>query len=69
LAGISKNQAAILDVVKQWETARRAGAFPESLKPQLQDVDREFHLVAVGPGEWDLQPAKPAGSPVRIIGK
>jgi hypothetical protein len=32
-------------------------------------VDREFHLVAVGPGEWDLQPAKPAGSPVRIIGK
>jgi len=69
LAGISKNQAAILDVVKQWETARRAGAFPESLKPQLQDVDREFHLVVVGPGEWDLQPAKPAGSPVRIIGK
>ncbi len=69
LAGISKNQAAILDVVKQWETARRAGAFPESLKPQLQDVDREFRLVAVGPGEWDLVRAKPAGSPVRIIGK
>jgi len=69
LAGISKNQAAILDVVKQWETARRAGAFPESLKPQLQDVGREFRLVAVGPGEWDLVRAKPAGSPVRIIGK
>ncbi len=68
-ARMDEKQLAILEVVKQWETARRLGAFPESVKPALQDVNREFHHVAVGPGEWDLVPAKPAGSPVRIVGK
>lgn len=69
VARIDEKKLAIFEVVKQWETARRLGAFPESMKPALQDVDREFRLVAVGPGEWDLVPVKPAGTAVRIIGK
>ena len=64
--GVDEKRAAILNVVKQWETARQSNAFPESAKAGLQDVSREFHLVSVGPGEWDLQPANPTGPAVRI---
>ena len=66
VAGMDKKKAAILEVIHQWETARLRGAFPESVKPGLQDVNREFHLVGVGPGEWDLKPFNPSGPPVRI---
>ena len=59
-------KAAIFEAIKQWETARQSGAFPENIKPALQDVSREFHLKPVGPGEWDLQPVKPAGPTMRI---
>jgi hypothetical protein len=66
VARMDKKKAAIFEVIKQWETARLSGAFPESVKPGLQDVNREFHLIAIGPGEWELQPVSPAGPPVRI---
>jgi hypothetical protein len=56
----------ILEAIRQWETARQGGAFPETLKPSLQDVSREFRLVAAGQGEWDLQPTNPPGPVVRI---
>ena len=69
VARVDEKKLAIFEVVKQWETARRSGSFPERVKPQLQDVNREFRLVAVGPGEWDLVPMRPAGPPVRIVGK
>lgn len=61
-----KTKAAILDVVNQWETARQSGAFPESVKPLLQDVNREFRLVSSGHGEWELRPVNPAGAAIRI---
>jgi hypothetical protein len=66
VAALDKKKVAILEVVDQWETARQSNAFPESVKPALQDVNREFHLVPVGPGEWELQPVKPPGPAVRI---
>ncbi len=66
VSGIDPNKGAIFDIVRQWETARQSGAFPQGLKPALQDVNREFHLTAVAPGEWDLEPFNPAGPPVRI---
>jgi hypothetical protein len=66
VAVMHKKKAAILEVINQWETARQSDAFPESAKPGLQDVNREFHLVTVGPGEWELQPVNPAGPAVRI---
>ena len=65
-ADLDKSRSAILDVVNQWEIARQSGAFPESIKPLLQDVNREFRLVALGPGEWELRPANPAGPAMRI---
>lgn len=63
---LAPDKLAILDAVKRWETARQSGAFPAELKAALQDVTREFHLVDAGPNEWELQPANPAGPPVRI---
>jgi hypothetical protein len=63
---LEKKKAAILEVVRQWETARQSGAFPENVKPLLQDVNRDFHLVPLGPREWNLQPANPVGPSVRI---
>lgn len=45
---------AILHAVKEWETARMAGAFPAEVKVALRDNNREFHLVNAGLGRWDL---------------
>ncbi len=65
-AALDKTTAAILDVVCQWETARQSGAFPESLKPLLQDVNRAFRLLSVGPGKWELRQLNPAAQPILI---
>ena len=45
---------AILEAIKQWETARMAGAFPPEVKAALRDNAREFHLEPAGPGRWEL---------------
>jgi len=45
---------AILEAVKQWETARTADAFSPSVRVALRDNDREFHLATVGINQWDL---------------
>jgi hypothetical protein len=45
---------AILDAVKQWETARTARAFPPEVKAALRDNAREFHLEPVSEGHWNL---------------
>ena len=45
---------AILGAIREWETARMTGVFPEELKPELQDVENEFHLERVGEGRWQL---------------
>lgn len=65
-ASMDQARTAMLEVVNRWETARNSGAFPESIKPALQDTDRAFRLADVGPGEWDLTPVQPAGPVVRI---
>lgn len=39
--------ATILKAIKDWEQLRLAGAFPEELKPALQDINQEFHLDPV----------------------
>ena len=38
VAGLDEKKAAVLDVIRQWETARQSGAFPEHVKADLQDV-------------------------------
>ncbi|MBB6048816.1 hypothetical protein [Armatimonas rosea] len=62
---------AILEAIHQWETARRTGAFPESLKAELRDNTREFHLEPVGANQWDLYPVQAGqrGKPTRLRGK
>jgi hypothetical protein len=51
---------AILEAVRQWETARMAGAFPPEVKALLRDNTREFHLQPAGKArlkQWDLYEA------------
>ncbi len=47
---------AIFETIKQWESARLAGAFNSSQKSRMENVDNEFHLETVKPGEWRLFP-------------
>jgi hypothetical protein len=47
---------AILEAVKQWETARMARAFPHDIKALLRDNTREFHLEPISAGGWNLYP-------------
>ena len=46
----------IIEKIKQWETARMNGAFPESLKPALQQIQNEFELESTPEGSWLLRP-------------
>lgn len=45
---------AILEAIKQWETARMAGAFTPGVKAKLRDNSREFHLEPLTGGRWNL---------------
>lgn len=47
----------ILEAIKNWETARMAGAFSKEQKLQMKDIKNEYHLEeAKGAGEWNLYP-------------
>jgi hypothetical protein len=46
----------VIGKIQQWETARMQGAFPESLKPDLQQIKNEFQLEATEEGNWELYP-------------
>ena len=48
---------AILEAIRQWETARMARAFPPAVRTALRDNQREFQLRSAGPGLWDLREA------------
>lgn len=45
---------AILETVRQWETARMTRAFPTAVRAALRDNQREFHLQPAGTNRWDL---------------
>jgi hypothetical protein len=65
---------AILEAIRQWETARLAGAFPDNIKEALRDNTREFHLEPAGSGRWDLYPVlklepRTLGPAIRIQSK
>ncbi|NKB72852.1 MAG: hypothetical protein GKR89_37765 [Candidatus Latescibacteria bacterium] len=53
--GPQSNLQALLATVRRWETARMGDAFPDRLKAQLQDIEREFHLEGDA-GGWQLFP-------------
>lgn len=43
-------------IVKQYETLRHAGYFPESVKARLRQPRAEFSLESLGSDEWALRP-------------
>ena len=46
---------AILTSMREWERARHSGAFSDSQKRRMQDIDREFHLTPTGANAWNLR--------------
>jgi hypothetical protein len=46
----------IIETIRQWETARMKGAFPDELKSKLQDIENEFQLEPSSQGSWNLHP-------------
>ena len=48
--------AQVIEKIRQWETARMQGAFPEALKPRLQQIEKEFQLEATKEDTWQLYP-------------
>jgi len=46
----------LLDAIREWETARRGGAFTDARRERLKDSAREFHLEPEGAGAWRLYP-------------
>jgi len=59
---------AILEAVRQWETARMAGAFPPEIKAALRDNQREFQLAPAGTNQWNLYEIKNGqrAAPLRV---
>lgn len=44
----------ILGLINAWETARMKGAFSDSIRKELKDVQKEFHLEPMDAGGWTL---------------
>jgi hypothetical protein len=44
----------ILGLINVWEQARMSGAFPDSLKKEMEDLDNEYHLEVAGEDSWTL---------------
>lgn len=50
----NKELNALLDAIREWETARRAGAFSPEQRDRLKESKNEFHLEAAAEGVWLL---------------
>ena len=44
----------ILALLGRWEKARMSGAFPDTLKKEMENLDHEYHLETAGENQWDL---------------
>ena len=51
----------LLDAIREWEDARRSGAFSITQREALKDASREFHLEPAGAGAWSLCPLHSIG--------
>lgn len=47
---------AVLDAIREWETARRSAAFSPGQRERMRDPKTEFHLEKRADGGWDLYP-------------
>jgi len=50
------NKETLLEAVRCWESARRAGAFSPEQRERLRDPKSDWHLEAAGEGKWTLYP-------------
>jgi hypothetical protein len=65
LAGGGQNTTALLNTVKQWETARNRGAFTPAQRAQLRDTSTHWHLSVLTAGQsWTLQQRDASGNNV-----
>lgn len=46
--------AILLDSIREWEAARRSGAFTKEQRERLKVAENEFHLEKVDEGIWNL---------------
>jgi hypothetical protein len=51
----------LLDGIREWEAARRSGAFSAEQRERLKDPARAFHLEPVTDHVWDLSPFHAVG--------
>ena len=58
LSALQKNPhtPVILDAIREWEAARRSGAFSDGQRERMKDSKSEFHLERVDEGVWNLYP-------------
>ncbi len=63
LAELRKNPDTpiLLDSIREWETARRSGAFSRDQQARLKNPGLEFHLEPAGDRSWNLYPFHTAG--------
>ena len=51
----------LLDSIREWETARRGGAFSAAQRERLKDARLEFHLEPADAAAWRLYPHHDSG--------
>ncbi|OME74100.1 hypothetical protein BK120_32005 [Paenibacillus sp. FSL A5-0031] len=54
--GRNGNIESVFTSVREWETARQAGAFTSEQRERLKDPKSDWHLEASGEGKWNLYP-------------
>jgi hypothetical protein len=45
---------ALLDAIREWETARTSGAFTQAQQDSLKNTRKEFHLEKIAEGKWQM---------------
>ena len=57
---IEKNgyKDALFEAIREWQSARKAGAFSAAQKAQMQNPKNEFHLEKAGANSWNLYPVQ-----------
>ncbi len=52
----NENGLVLLDLIREWESARLSNAFTPAQQDQLKDSNKEFHLEKLSNNSWNLYP-------------
>jgi len=61
------NKEAIFSVIRTWEDARAADAFPRWVKKELRDPTQSFHLEELNKDQWNLYKVNKGGTAKRLF--